>query len=102
MGNNDALYSTFVILQIGNVRDHKVYSQHLLIGEHQSAVYYEDIIPIFEDKHILSDFTQATKGNKPQRSLTGPWKSIFATSGTFDISSQSYTSLERFDIILRN
>src|SRR5947209_4438402 len=56
MGDEDATYTVFLVVEVACIRDNQVYTEHFLIGEHDPSINNNDVIAIFDDHHILSDF----------------------------------------------
>lgn len=56
----------FVCHQIAGVGDHQVDAQHIVLGEHGTAIDNDNIPVILKDRHIFADFIHASKGNDPQ------------------------------------
>ena len=55
--------------QIAHIGDHQINAQHILLGEDAAAVHHNDIVLVFEDRHVLADFIHAAQGDDAQ--LTG-------------------------------
>ncbi len=66
VGDDEAPELLPVFLQIGHVRDHHVDARHIVVRERQSAVDDDDILPVFEEGHVLSDLAQAPQGDELQ------------------------------------
>ena len=56
VGNDDAAYQMTFFQQVIKIGNDVVNSQHIVLGEHDAGVYYENIIPIFIEDHILPNF----------------------------------------------
>jgi hypothetical protein len=58
VGDENASYAPLLIVQVTGIGYHQVNAKHLLIGKHQSRINNYDVVPIFDDHHILPDFSQ--------------------------------------------
>ncbi len=58
-----------VLAQVGDVGDHQIDPEHLLIGEHESTVDDDDVVAILEDVHVLADLPHASEGDDSKRYL---------------------------------
>ena len=56
VGDEDATYTVFLVVEVACIGDNKVYTEHLLIGEHDPGINNDNVVTIFDDHHILSDF----------------------------------------------
>ncbi len=45
------------------IRDDVIHPQHVTLREHHSHIHDENVAPVLEDDHILTDFPQSTQGN---------------------------------------
>ena len=52
-----------VLDQISHVGDHKINAVHILVRESKTAVNDDDILPIFQNGHILTDLIQTAQGD---------------------------------------
>ena len=59
MGDHKALDSVDIVLQIGDVRNHKVYPQHIVRRKGQSAVHHNNTVFILEGSHVQPNLLQA-------------------------------------------
>ena len=53
--DNKTFYTRGIIDHIRKVRNNDVYAEHVIFRESHAAVYYEHLILILKDRHILSD-----------------------------------------------
>ena len=53
-------------MHVFKIGDDIVHSQHIVIGEHQPGIDYQDLPVILVHHHILSDLTQAANGDDAQ------------------------------------
>jgi hypothetical protein len=44
-----------VVLQIRDIGNHEIDAQHLLVGELESRIDDEQILPVLQDMHVLAD-----------------------------------------------
>ncbi len=66
MGDDEASELLPVLLQIGHIRDYHVDARHVVVRERQTAVDDDDVLPVFEEGHILSDLAHAPQGDELQ------------------------------------
>ena len=52
--------------QVGDIRNHKVHSQHVLLWEHTAAVHDDDIIFILKNIHVFADFIHTAERDDPK------------------------------------
>ena len=50
-----------IALEVGGIRDHQIHAQHIVIRKRNAAVDYQNIIAIFNDRHILADLIETTE-----------------------------------------
>ena len=62
----DAQHLLSVLHDVGEIREHQVDAQHLLVREHQPGVDDDERVTVFDDRHVLADGPQATKGDDSQ------------------------------------
>ena len=63
MGDNDAPYFSLPLQEIADIGNHQIDAQHFFFGEHESGVDDNNVILIFHDHHVFTDFTQPAEGN---------------------------------------
>ena len=56
VGNEDTAYTVFLVVEVTRIGDNQVHSKHFIIGEHNPSINNDDVVTIFDDHHILSDF----------------------------------------------
>ena len=61
VGDHKALHLIDVPFQISHVRDHQVDAQHVVGGERQAAVYYDDGILILKGRDVHTDLLQTAQ-----------------------------------------
>ena len=59
-------YTVVIFLQIADIGNHQIDSQHILLRKNHAAVYHNDIVSIFKNGHVLSDFVNAAQWNNLQ------------------------------------
>ena len=69
VGYEKAAHVFAALPEVGDVRNDEVDAEHLLVREHEPRIDDEDVVPDLEREHVLSDFTDATQGNDPQRGV---------------------------------
>ena len=72
VGDHKPLHLGNILLQIGNVRDHKIDTQHVVLRKRQAAVYYYYTVSVFECCNIHSDLFQTAQRNDLQLLTTLP------------------------------
>ena len=72
VGDHKPLHLGNILLQIGNVRDHKIDTQHVVLRERQAAVYYYYTVSVLECCNIHSDLFQTAQRNDLQLLTTLP------------------------------
>ena len=72
VGDHKPLHLGNILLQIGNVRDHKIDTQHVVLRERQPAVYYYYTVSVLECCNIHSDLFQTAQRNDLQLLTTLP------------------------------
>ena len=65
VGDNDSADLILVLLHKGEVGDYHIHTEHLVIGESQTAVHNEHILAALIDGHVLADLMQTAQGNDP-------------------------------------
>ena len=66
VGNDEAAQLLPVLLEIRHVRDHHVDARHVVVREREAAVDDDDVLPVLEEGHILSDLAHAPQGDELQ------------------------------------
>ena len=59
MGEDKRLQFFFVFPDICEIRDYQVYAGHIIIREHETCVYNQEVRAIFYCHHIEPDLPQA-------------------------------------------
>ena len=69
--DHKALHLLDVILQIGDIRNHHVNAQHIVIGEGKSAVHHNNTVLVFEGSNVHTNLLQASQGDdlQPQAAI---------------------------------
>ena len=60
---DDAQHPLLVLHDVGEVGQHQVDAEHLVIGEHEAGVEHEARVAILEDHHVLADGPQPAEGD---------------------------------------
>ena len=55
VGDDDAAQLLDAVGHVGDVGDHQVHPQHLLLGEHKAGIDDDEVFAQFEDHHVLAD-----------------------------------------------
>ena len=66
MRNDKALDLVDVVLQIRDIRYHAVNTEHIVLGECQTAVHHNNTVFVFEGSDVHSDLLQAAERNNLQ------------------------------------
>ena len=66
VGDHNAAKLVLVLENIGVIRQDKVDSGHVVIGEHESSVDEDHVVPVLEGGHVLADTIKATQRNDLQ------------------------------------
>ena len=61
--NDKSLHLLNIILQKGNIRYHKINSQHIILRECQSAVHDNNTVSVHISRNIHSDLFQTAERN---------------------------------------
>src|ERR1051326_5745099 len=80
MSDKDAVDALFFVVQVASVGDNQVNAKHFLIGEHRTRINNHDVVPIFDDHHILSDLSQPSKGDQSNIFCCQGKKNLLTTS----------------------
>ena len=70
MGKDYAPNLIPVAFQIRKVRDYQIHPQQFIIWECKSTVYNNNIVRTFIQVNILSDFSQTSQGDNPNRGFS--------------------------------
>ena len=61
VGNKHAPQLLGVCDEVGKVRDHKIHTVHILIGEANAAIHYDHVFSVLQYGDILADLVQTAK-----------------------------------------
>ena len=61
VGDDETFHPICIVLQIGDVRDHQVNSQHIILRKGQAAVHHNNTVLIFKGSNIHADLLQAAQ-----------------------------------------
>ena len=64
--DHDATDTIFLALQIAIVGDNVIHAWHIAFREHHPDVNDQDVTPVFQGHHILTNFPQTAQGNDLQ------------------------------------
>ena len=64
---DDRANHPLVLLQVGDVRDHDVHAEQLLLGKHQPRVDHDDVVARAQREHVHAELAQPAQRNGPQR-----------------------------------
>jgi len=59
VGDDDAAHPLAVLRQVAEIGDDVVNAQHVVLGEHQTAVHHQNFAVIFIDHAVAAHFTEA-------------------------------------------
>ena len=60
VSDEDATDAVFFVVEVTGIRDNEIDTEHFFVGEHNPGINNDDIIAIFDDHHVLSDFPQSS------------------------------------------
>ena len=63
MRQEHTAYSVLVFDKIGHIGNDQINAIHLIVREAETAVNDDDILPIFQNGHILTDLIQTAQGD---------------------------------------
>ena len=75
VGDEERLDVGAALLEVGDVGDDEVDAEHLLVGEHQSAVDDDDLVAVLEDVHVLADLAHPAERDDAERLVVWSWAS---------------------------
>ena len=61
MRDHKSLYLFDIVLQIGNIRNDKINSQHVILREGKTAVYHNNTVLIFKGSNVHTNLFQTAK-----------------------------------------
>ena len=61
VGQQNTADFILILFEVGDIRDNKVYTKHILIGKCETAVDYYDVVFIFKDGDVFSDLVQTAQ-----------------------------------------
>ena len=64
MGNQDTTYTLLLISQVTCIGNNQINAKHFLIGKHHSNIDNDDVVTVFNDHHILANFSQPSERDK--------------------------------------
>ena len=59
----DGLQKARPLCEVGDLGDHDVHAQHLVLGEHQTHVYSDGGAIVFVQHHVAANVAKAAEGN---------------------------------------
>ena len=66
VSDHETFHFAVILYQVGDIRNDKIDAQHIVLGESQTAVNYNDAVPILKCSHIHSDLLQPTERDNLQ------------------------------------
>ena len=66
MGDHKSFHLGNILFQVGNIRNYKIDSRHVIFRKSESAIYYYYTIFILKSCNIHSNLLQTTKWNDLQ------------------------------------
>ncbi len=66
VGDQERLDLVGALAQVGDVGHDEVDAEHLLLGEHQSAIDHDDLIAVLEHVHVLADLADTAERQDAQ------------------------------------
>ena len=63
VSDEDTTNLVSVFHKVGYVGNNQVDTQHLIIGEAEAGIDYDNVIAIFNGRHILADLLQTAEGD---------------------------------------
>ena len=66
VGDNKALHFVDIVFQIGDVRNHQVDSEHVVLRKGQTAVHHNNTVFELKGSYVHSDLLQTAERNDPQ------------------------------------
>lgn len=63
VGNDDTTDFLFVLYKITHIGNNQVDAEHIVIREGKTGIDDDDIFSVLNDRHVLTDFAQASQGN---------------------------------------
>jgi len=58
VGDHEALYLVHIFLQVRDIRDHHIDSQHIVVGERKTAVHHNNTVLVLEGSNVQSNLLQ--------------------------------------------
>ena len=68
VGKNDAAQLILVLYDISEIRYYEVNTEHIVVGESETAVHDEHIVAAFVEIEVLADLVESAEGDYLQRS----------------------------------
>ena len=65
VGEDDGAHHSFILLQVGDVRDDDVHAEQFLLGKHQTSVNYDDVVAGAQREHVHAELAQPAQRNGP-------------------------------------
>ena len=62
VGEDDAQHAVLVLHDVGEVGQHQIDAEHLVVGEHEAGVDDENGVAVLQDHHVLADGPQSPEG----------------------------------------
>ena len=61
--DHKSLYPVHVFLQISNIRNYQIDSQHVVVREGKTAVYHNNTVLVLKRSNVHSDLLQTSQGD---------------------------------------
>ena len=56
VGDDNTPHQVLVFLDVFEIRDDVINPRHIMVGEHDACIYDENVLSIFVDHHVFTDF----------------------------------------------
>src|ERR1700694_5606603 len=78
--DKNAANALLLVVQVARIGDNQVNAKHFVVGEHRTRINNHDVVAIFDDHHILSDFSQSSERDKSNIFCCQSKKNLLTTS----------------------
>lgn len=83
VSEHDALDAVLVLLHIGEVGQHNVHTQHIVVRESHAAVDQESVVAVFKEGDVLADFVETAQRRQLDRGDGGLFRPPAVGAGRF-------------------
>src|ERR1700694_2959759 len=94
--DKNAANALLLVVQVARIGDNQVYAKHFIVGEHRTRINNHDVVTVFDDHHILSDFPQPSKRDQSNIFCCQSIKNLLTTS--FYVALLKICSIVVFDV----